>query len=256
MSDDTPTSLQPAPIQQSPQDRASESAIESYITNEPPAQTEAAFNRSSVAFRRSSPEEGATPDPNQWRDGNDVQPLAPMPDAPHVPDAEVTAAINKLNSRGDSKAALVQEWGADFAQNFSFAREAYREAVTAHPDLVAKFDANGLGDHAGVLAFLSKQGRLTAGLMGTLPRNNNPTSMPMPTFIPSASPSPARAGPSGRSNQNGNLETRGELNRLLEANPPGSPGYKSYEVSQRISQLYAILTPGSGNVVGQGGRRV
>src|SRR5712672_356028 len=239
-------------IQQTPADAATEAAIDAHLSGNA-EKAAPLFNRATIEHRRSAPsEDGATPDPDQWREG--AEPLTPMPDAPHVPDAEVTAAINKLNSRGDSQAALVQEWGADFAQNFSFAREAYREAVTAHPDLVAKFDANGLGDHAGVLAFLSKQGRLTAGLMGTLPRNNNPTSMPMPTFIPSASPSPARAGPSGRSNQNGNLETRGELNRLLEANPPGSPGYKSYEVSQRISQLYAILTPGSGNVVGQGGR--
>jgi hypothetical protein len=71
--------------------------------------------------------------------------------------------------------------------------------------------------------------------------------MPKSTYTPISS---TRAGPSG--NNNGSLETQGELNRLLAANPPGSMGYKTN--ANRIQQLYRTLA-GSGSIVGSGGRR-
>jgi len=236
-------------IQQTPADAATEAAIDAHLSGNA-EKAAPLFNRATIEHRRSAPaEDGATPDPDQWREG--AEPLTPMPDAPHVADTEVTAAINKLNSRGDSHAALVQEWGSDFSANLGFAKEQFKQIVATNPDLVAKFESSGLGDHPAVLQFLAKQGRLTAGLMGTMPRNNNPEPMSMQTFIPSTST--VRAAPSG--NNRGSEETQTELKRLMNENPPGSDRYKDPNVQNRIQQLHRMIA-GSGNVIGRGGRSV
>jgi hypothetical protein len=246
-------------VQQSPADKATESAIESVVTNAPAAQTEQLFNRASIAHRRSAPpEEGLTPGHGGWRDGTEPTDLSPMPAAPTIAPTEVTAAMQTLNERSGGHSDLVARWGTDFAPNFAYAKAAFKDIAANRPDLIAKFQASGLGDDPSVIEHLAQFGRQQAGRLGdfTIARNhNNNGPAPMPTFIPSSpsSPSPARAGPSGNSNNNGSAETRHTLNEMLRANPPGSQGYK--DNSQRIQQLYRTLA-GSGAPVGVGGRRV
>jgi hypothetical protein len=178
MSEDFQTTA-PAIIQ-TPAEKSTEAAIESYVTNKPPEQIEAAFSRATVENRRSNPEGSPAPD-QAWRDGNAAEPLSPMPPPPEIARSEVESATAKLNALGGDHAALVQKWGGSMAENLAYGREAYSEIVAAHPDIVAKVDASpGLGNHVAVLELLSQFGRQKAGMMGTS-RNNNPA--------------PARAGP-------------------------------------------------------------
>ena len=164
-------------VQQTAADSATEAAIESVVTNAPPAQTEAAFNRASVEHRRSAPREDGKPTEPSWRD--DSAPLAPMPDAPPIATSEVDAAVVKLNERGGDHAALVASWGPDIGKNLAWAKSAFADIVTNRPDLIQKFEAAGLGDDPSVLQHLASYGRLNAGLMGdfTIARRNNE---PMP----------------------------------------------------------------------------
>jgi hypothetical protein len=243
-------------VQQSPADKATEASIEAVVTNAPAAQKEAAFDRASIAHRRSAPaDDGTKPGHGGgWRDGTEPTDLSPMPPAPTVAPSEVTAAIQTLNERSGGHSDLVARWGTDFAPNFAHARAAFKTIAAESPELIEAFQKSGLGDHPSVIEHLARFGRQNAGMMGdfTIARNhsNNNGPAPMPTFIPVSS---TRAGPPGNSNNNGSAETRHTLNEMLRANPPGSQGYK--DNSQRIQQLYRTLA-GSGAPVGVGGRRV
>jgi hypothetical protein len=243
---DEVTIAQPA-AQQSPADTATTAAMDAELSGDT-AKAAPLFDKAAVLHRRAEAAQATGED--SWRDGNEVVPLSPMPAAPTMAPSLVEQAIEKLHSRGGDHSALADEWGSGFSEEWGYARAAFKEVAASDPDLIAKVEASGLGDNPSVLKFLAKQGRLSAGLMGTMPKNNG---TPMPTFIPS-SPSPTRAGPSSNNgNNNGALETHGELNRLLAANPPGSQGYKIN--APRISQLYGMLA-GTGSVIGKGGRRV
>ena len=225
---------------QSPADAATEAAIEAHISNAPPEKTEAAFNRSTIEHHRSA----GTPAGDTWRDGSEAEPLAPMPEAPAIATTEVESAIAKLNGYGADHAALVQEWSGDFGANLQYAREAFKALAASDPDLIAKVDASGLGDHPSVLRFLAKQGRLSAGLTGdyTIAREQrNAPTMPTPTK------------PAPKGNAHGSEEIRSELSRLMRDNPPGSARYAQPEIQSRIQQLHRTIA-GSDSIVGRGGR--
>jgi hypothetical protein len=237
--------------QQTPADAATGAAIEAHITNAPPAQTEAAFNRASVEHRRSAPpDDGTLPGRGGWRDN---EPTSPMPPAPTIATSEVDSARATLNERSEGHSDLVARWGDNFAENLAYSKSAYADIVANRPDLIQKFEKAGLGDDPSVIEHLAQFGRQNAGRLGdfTIARNHNngPAPMTESTYTPISS---TRAGPSGNSNNNGSLETQGELNRLLAANPPGSMGYKTN--ANRIQQLYRTLA-GSGAIVGSQGRR-
>jgi hypothetical protein len=232
-------------IQQTAADIATEAAIEAVVTNAPPEKAEQLFNRASVEHRRSAPREDGTPTDQSWRDGHEA--LAPMPAVPHIATSEVDAAIGKLNSRGDEHSSLVNEWGSDFGANLAYARSAFKEVADKNPGLIAQFEKSGLGDSPAVLQFLARHGRLTAGLMNdhSIARNNEPMSINRngPTATPGSS-----------GNNRGSEETRTELARLMNENPPGSQRYKDPHVQARIQQLHRTIA-GSGAPVGIGGRR-
>ena len=239
--------------QQSPADQATAQAIDAVITKAPAAQTEAAFNRATIEHRRSAPADDGSQPSDTWRDGSDAQPLPQMPAAPTVAQAEVTAAITKLNERSGGHSDLVARWGPNFTENFAYARSAFADIAANRPDMIEKFQASGLGDDPSVIEHLAQFGRQNAGRLGdfTIARshnNNGPAPTPSPNYTPVSS---VRSGPSGHSDNNGSAETRGELNRLLEANPPGSMGYKAN--ASRIQQLYGMLN-GTGAIIGRGGR--
>jgi hypothetical protein len=240
-------------IQQTTADTATEAAIDAHISGAPPAQAEQLFNRASIEHKRSAPpDDGSTPG-HGWRDGSEPTSLPPMPAAPTIATSEVDSARATLNERSEGHSDLVARWGNDFGPNLAYAKSAYADIAANRPDLIQKFEKAGLGDDPAVIEHLAQFGRQNAGRLGdfTIARSHNsePAPMAMPTFIPVSS---TRAGPSGNSNNNGSLETQGELNRLLAANPPGSMGYKTN--APRIQQLYRTLA-GSGVPVGVGGRR-
>jgi hypothetical protein len=240
-------------VQQTAADTATEAAIDAVVTNAPPAQTEHLMTRAEIAHRRSAPpEDGTTPGHGGWRDGNEAASLSPMPAAPTVAPSEATAAMQTLNERSGGHSDLVARWGNDFAPNFAYAKAAFKDIAANRPDLIEKFQKSGLGDDPSVIEHLAQFGRQQAGRLGdfTIARNHsNNGPAPMPTsYTPISS---TRAGPSGNSNNNGSLETQGELNRLLASNPPGSQGYKTN--APRIQQLYRTLA-GSGSIIGTGGR--
>jgi hypothetical protein len=222
-------------IQQTAADTATEAAIDAHISGDA-EKAAPLFNRATIEHQRSA---AATEriEPGQWRDGHET--LAPMPDAPPIATGEVDAAITKLTERGGDHAALVDNWGADIGENLAFAKAAFKEIAASDPDLIAKVEASGLGDHPAVLQFLAKQGRLSAGMMGDYTiarRNNDLTSSPM------ASAKPRPGGPA-----------REEHDQLMRDNPPGSNAYKSPAIQRRVEQLSRMIS-GGGNVVGQGGR--
>jgi hypothetical protein len=230
-------------IQQTAADTATEAAIDAVVTNAPPGKAEQLFNRASVEHRRSAPREDGAPTDQSWRDGHET--LAPMPAAPPIATGEVDAAINKLTERGGDHAALVNSWGSDIGENLAYAKAAFKEVAASDPDLIAKVEASGLGDHPAVLQFLAKQGRLSAGMMGDhtiASRRNN--EMPINRTTPS--------GPAG--DHRGSEETRSELARLMHESPPGSQRYKDPHIQARIQQLHRTIA-GSGAIVGTGGRR-
>jgi hypothetical protein len=216
-------------------DTATEAAIDAHISGnaEKAAQL---FNRATVEHQRAAAsQEQHGGGELAWRDGTE---LAPMPEAPHVAKGEVDSAIAKLNDRGDDHAALVQSWGPDFPANLGYAKAAFKEIATTNPDLIAKFEASGLGDHPAVLQFLSRHGRLSAGMMGDFPtRINEPMTI-------------NRTGPTG-TNRGGSA--REELDQLMADNPPGSASYKTPSVQRRVEYLSRQIA-GNGPAIGQGGR--
>jgi hypothetical protein len=241
MTDDV--TIQPAAIPQTPADAATEAAIDGHLKGAAPEQSEKLFNRATVEHQRAAATQETGTDQG-WRDGNEVAPLAPMPPPPTLAANEVEAAKNKLNGYGYSHADLVIEWGSDFGDNLGYAKAAFREVAASDPDLIAKVEASGLGDHPAVLQFLARQGRLSAGLMDAhiMTRNNEP--MPINRTAPS--------GPSG--DHRGSEETRTELARLMRESPPGSARYKEPHIQARIQMLHSTIA-GSGSIVGSGGRR-
>jgi hypothetical protein len=255
MSEDFQTAA-PA-VTQSPADSATEQAIESHISGAPPEQTEAAFNRASIAHRRSAPPApDGTPGHGGWRDGNELTSLGPMPPAPTIASTEVDSAIAKLNNNGAESAALVAEWGQDFKDNFSFARAAFKDVAANNPDLIRQVEASGLGNSPAVLQFLAKQGRLSAGLMGIGQGDYSAqqvTARNEPLSINRTGPTgPTAQGPIG--NNRGSEETRSELARMMREAPPGSALYKDPQIQARIQQLHRTIS-GSGPPVGVLGRR-
>src|SRR5437762_11060425 len=121
------------------------------------------FDKAAVAHRRA--EQSATLS-DGWRDGTEVAPLAPMPEAPTMHEQEASNAIQKLQTI-DGGNELVESWGSDFKSNLSYARAAFQEIAT--PELIAKFDASGLGNDPAILEHLAKHGRLNAGFTGIDP---------------------------------------------------------------------------------------
>jgi hypothetical protein len=242
-----PASMQPAPIQQSPQDRASESAVEAYITNAPPEQIETKFSRASVEHRRSADDRSAPGNAN-----DQAPPLGPMPEQVALPSTEVTAAVARLNEKSDGHSDLVARWGESMGENLAYAKAAWKDMQSTQSgrDLIAKASAAGLGDDPHIIEHLSSVGRQNAGRLGDFTISRNAASYSAPAFTSAPT---NRAGPSGTRNMNGSLEARGELNALLESHPPGSPGYSTPSVSRRISDLYRMLA-GTDSVVGRGGR--
>src|ERR1700730_17527747 len=111
MNDNTlPPSAQPAAIQQSQADAATESAIESIVTNKSPEQIERTFDRSTVAHRRANPDAGG----GSPADANDGAPtLGSMPEQAALPSTEVNAAIAMLHEKSDGHSDLVARWSAD-----------------------------------------------------------------------------------------------------------------------------------------------
>jgi hypothetical protein len=223
-------------IQQTAADTATEAAIDAHISGDR-EKAVPLFNRATVEHQRQAATESAPRE--TWRDGTE---LAPMPPPPAVT-SEIDAAIAKLNGLGGRHAELVSSWGADAPVQIEYARAAFRDVAANDPALIAAVDRSGIGDHASILEFLARQGRLSAGLMGdfTISRNSNESHIPM------------NRPPAGSTGNNGLLETQGELNRMLAANPPGSMGYKAN--ANRIQQLYRMLA-GSGAPVGVDGRRL
>jgi len=167
MTDDTTT------IQQTPADSATSAAIDAHISGNA-EKAAPLFNRASVEHRRAAAATETGGD--DWRDGTEVAPLAPMPDAPRLHPDEVSYATEKLLSLGGAHAELARNWGADLGENLAYAQAALLEVAANRPDLIAKVDASGLGDDPAVLEFLSRQGRLTAGLMNdhTISRRSEP----------------------------------------------------------------------------------
>jgi hypothetical protein len=206
------------------------------------------FNRATVEHQRAAATE-PTDQGQAWRDGS--APLAPMPEAPHIATSKVDSAIAKLNERSDGHSDLVARWGSDFAPNLAYAKAAFAEISTNRPDLIAKFEAAGLGDDPSVIDHLATFGRQQAGMAGdfTIARNHSNE----PAFTNRAEPASTRAGPSG--NNRGSEETQTELRRLINENPPGSQRYAGPQIQNRIQQLHRMIA-GSGSVIGRGGRSV
>ena len=167
--------------------------------------------------------------------------LAPMAPAPKAEVGEVDRAIATLNELGGEHAALVQEWqqtGANAAEELGYAKAAFRDIVANRPDLIAKVDASGLGNDPAVLKLLAKHGRLNAGMMGdfTVSRNYE-------------APSEQTRAPLPR----GQSAAQAELNKIFKDTPPGSEGYRTSAVQNRVRQLSERIA-GGGSIVGSGGR--
>jgi hypothetical protein len=216
---------------------ATEQAIDAHLSGNA-EKAAPLFNRATIEHRRSAPsEDGSTPDPDQWRDG---QELSPMPDAPAVT-SETDAAVTKLTDMGGAHADLVSSWGQDAAVNVEYARSAFREMVASDPGLVAAVDRSGIGDHPAVLEHLAKYGRLSAGMMGDFS-----TRIIEPMTI-------NRTGPTGTNRSSGGGSAREELDRIMAANPPGSEAYRQPAIQRRVEELSKQIV-GTGNVIGRGGR--
>jgi hypothetical protein len=127
--------------------------------------------------------------------------------------ARSTKPLAKLNDIGGEHAALVQKWqttGANGAEELGYAKQAFQYVVNERPDLIAKFDQNGLGVDPSVLEFLAQHGRLRAGMMGDFSVAQNSSR---------STGTPQRAMPRGQS------AAQAELNRIFEQTPPGTAGY-------------------------------
>jgi hypothetical protein len=176
----------------------------------------------------------------QPQSGPDPLALAPMATAPKAEVGEVDRAVAILTEHGGEHAALVQEWkdtGANIGEELAYAKAAFRDIVANRPDLIAKVDASGLGNDPAVLKLLARHGRLNAGMMGdfSVARNYE------------ASSEQARPIPRGQS------AAQAELNKIYKETPPGSAGYRTNAVQNRVRQLNEMIH-GDGPAVGQGGR--
>jgi hypothetical protein len=170
----------------------------------------------------------------------ELAPLAPMPHAPKIETDFVTKAIATLTDLGGDHAALVQEWqqtGANPAEEIAYAKAAFSKHAT--PELIAKFDASGLGNDPAVLRFLAKQGRLDAGMMGDFSVARNDTSTESQVRAPTS----------------GSKAAQSELDKIFSETPPGSAGYRKPSVQARVRQLNEAIH-GTGPAVGKGGRTV
>ncbi len=167
-------------------------------------------------------------------------PVAPMREAPNVESSEVDNAISTLTELGGEHAALVQKWGSDASENLAYAKEAFKDIVTNRPDLIAKVDANGLGNDPAVLEFLAQHGRLKSGMMGDF----HVARKSAPSYD-----EPRMVVPRGKS------AAQVELDAIYKRTPPGSPGYREKSVQDRIRRLTETLA-GPGSAVGHGGRTI
>jgi hypothetical protein len=193
------------------------------------------FDQAAAQHRRA---EGMPADPDGWRDGTEAIPLSPMPPAPSIEATESDTAMATLREHGGESAALVDSWGSDFSSNLAYAKSAFAEIAT--PELIAKFNASGLGDSPLILEHLARFGRLNAGMMGdrTIERNNNNVTQSTST-------------PQGNKPSSTGSSAQDELNDLLDANPPGTQAYNNPQIQRRVEALSRAIA-GSGNIVGQG----
>ena len=165
-----------------------------------------------------------------------------QPEAPQGEAAMVERAATTLAELGPEGEALVQEWGGhtshDFQENLAYASEAFRDIVANRPDLIAKVDASGLGNAPAVLKLLAQHGRMNANHMGdfTVARNGE-----APGAGDVITP------------RSGSKSAQTELNKIFEDTPPGSAGYRTNAVQNRVRQLNEAIH-GNGNIVGTGGR--
>ena len=167
--------------------------------------------------------------------------LAPMPDAPKLEANEVSGAIATLTEIGGEHAELVQKWerqGANPAEELGYAKAAFKDIATNRPDLISKFDASGLGNDPAVLEFLAQHGRLQAGMMGDLT---------VAQRYSAPSETPAFRGNGSRAS------LQSELDKIMEATPPGTAAYAKPSVQKRVTEIMETLH-GNGNIVGRGGR--
>jgi hypothetical protein len=152
--------------------------------------------------------------------------------------AVVERAATKLAELGPEGAALVQEWGGhtspDFQENLAYAKSAFADIAKNRPDLIAKVDASGLGNDPAILKILAEHGRMQAHTLGDYTVSNRRSSFDAPL-------------PRGQS------AAQAEWNKIYKDNPPGSAGYRTPEVQNRIAQLAEVLS-GGGDIVGRGGR--
>ena len=225
-------------VQQTAPDAATEAAVDAYISGNA-EKAAPLFDRAAVEHRRAAATAETGTD-QAWRD-NEVAPLAPMPDAPHIAKTEVDAAIAKLENLGGEHAELVHEWQstrANVGEELAYARSAFATIAANDPKLIAEVDRSGLGNHPSVLKFLATQGRLAAGFSGNdtiSQRNTNLTSSPK------------------ASANRGGSETQTELDTIMRQNPPGTALYRQPHIQERVAHLSGMLA-GSGNVIGRGGR--
>ena len=163
-------------------------------------------------------------------------------EAPKGEAAIVQRAATTLSELGPEGEALVQEWGGhtshDFQENIAYAREAFRDIVANRPDLIAKVDASGLGNDPMILKILAEHGRMRANTLGdyTVARNGE-----APGAGDVITP------------RSGSKSAQTELNKIYAETPPGSAGYRTNAVQNRVRQLNEAIH-GTGNIVGTGGR--
>jgi hypothetical protein len=155
--------------------------------------------------------------------------------------AVVTRAATKLTELGAEGAALVQEWGGhtspNFQENLSYAKAAFADIAKNRPDLIAKVDASGLGNDPAVLKILSELGRQKAHTYG-----DNTVSSRRSSYDEPSRPLPS-----------GNSAAQRELDRIYKETPPGSEGYRTRAVQDRVLQLNETIH-GTEPAVGLGGR--
>ena len=153
--------------------------------------------------------------------------------------AVVERAATKLTELGAEGAALVRDWGGhtspDFKENLAYAKSAFADIAKNRPDLIAKVDASGLGNDPAVLKILSELGRQRANTLGDFTIEKHrfaETQRPMP--------------------QSGSAAQR-ELDRIYKETPPGSEGYRTKAVQDRVMQLHEMIH-GTDPAIGLGGR--
>ena len=89
-------------------DQATAAAVDAHLDHAPPEQAQVAFDRASIAHRRSAPpEQEGTPGHGGWRDGSDPAALSPMPAAPAIATSDVDNARATLNERSEGHSDLV-----------------------------------------------------------------------------------------------------------------------------------------------------